>query len=151
MENFKKFIKELPSTAKLFENGDACIKRDEYVKGVEQFAYYHPTPAGFALEGKFWRGHAVSTYNHAKVNDPAFVPQKEFLANKAKAKAKKIAKPAKVIKAKAKKAKPAKAKNDKAIRNTADFVAALENDLKNNPEMFTQELANNVISLFKNR
>jgi len=152
MENFSKFIKELPSTAKLYENGDACIKREEYVKGKEMFGYYHPTVDGFVLEGRFWRGNAAGKYNHAKMNDENFVPQMEYQAIQKAAKEAKSLEKAKLKakpKPKAKAKKKAKVKNDKAIRNTADFIKALDNDLKNHPEKFSSELVDNVVKLFK--
>lgn len=70
--SFKKFIKELPASARKFDNGDVCIKKDEYVKGEAMFGYYKPTPKGFSLEKTCWKGAHAAQYNWAKVNNPDF-------------------------------------------------------------------------------
>lgn len=95
MNTFKKTMKNAPESARVFENGDISVKRDEYVKGQPMFAYYKPTKAGFSLEKLCFTGRAASGYNHAKVNNPNFVPSSQFekakiTAKKTKAKAEQI-------------------------------------------------------------
>ena len=82
MNNFKKFITSAPVSARSFDNGDISVKADEYVKGHPMFAYYKQTAK------LCWTGRAASGYNHAKVNNPDFVPAKAFDTAKVKAKAK---------------------------------------------------------------
>ena len=80
-------MKIAPESARSFANGDVSIKTDDYVKGEPAFAYYKKTKAGYSLEKLCFTGRAVSGYNYAKVNNPAFIPAKQF--DKARAKAKK--------------------------------------------------------------
>ena len=97
---FKKTMKTAPESARVFENGDISVKADEYVKGQPMFAYYGKTKSGFKLEKLCYYGRAASGYNHAKVNNPDFVPAKAFDKAKLKVKQAKIAKPAKLALAK---------------------------------------------------
>ena len=81
MQEFKKriSIKSIPATAKKFENGDVCIKRDEYVKGEPMFGYYRPTTKGFVLEKLIWKGIHAARYNWAK-QQPGFDPKRKKAA-----------------------------------------------------------------------
>ena len=102
--SFKKTMKTAPESARVFANGDISVVREGgYVKGEPMFGYYKKTPKGYSFEKPCFTGRAASGYNHAKMNNPDFVPYKAFEKAKSKAKAsqKEAPKP---------KAKPAKAK-----------------------------------------
>jgi len=89
--SFKKTIKNAPESARTFANGDISVKADEYVKGQPMFAYYKKTKAGYSIEKLCFTGRAASGYNHAKMNNPNFVPAKQFDKAKLKAKQAKVA------------------------------------------------------------
>lgn len=93
----------MPESARKFENGDVCLKRDEYVKGEPMFGYYNKTDAGYNLERTFWKGAHATRYNWVK-NQPDF-------------KAKTEAKPKPKAKKKVAKAKP------KAKKTESDIMA----------------------------
>ena len=86
----KATYKTAPKGARIFANGDICVKLEPYVAKTENFGYYEKTESGFKLEKSFWRGKAASSYNYVK-EQPGFVPTKTFEKKKkavAKVKAK---------------------------------------------------------------
>jgi len=72
LAGFKKTIKTAPKDARVFPNGDISIAR-EYVKGQVSYAYYGKSKTGYKFERTFWKGRAMSGYNHCKLQ-PGFVP-----------------------------------------------------------------------------
>ena len=78
----------MPETARKFENGDVCLKADEYVKGQPVFGYYRPTAKGYSLEKTCWTSKEASRYNWVKQNNPNFVPHSKYEASKAEPKVK---------------------------------------------------------------
>ncbi len=88
MKKFTKTIKTAPEGCRTFENGDLCVKLEEYTPKIPNFGYYSKTTTGFKLEKELWKGRQAGQYNWAK-QQPGFNPK----GKPAKVKAKTVTKP----------------------------------------------------------